>query len=287
MLHLYVEEGCKDMIQCNQLYFRYPKNDFDTLKDICFSISKGEWVSIIGRNGSGKSTLIKVLNGLYFPYRGDILIDGVKIHTDNIWDIREKIGLVFQNPENQFVGTTVLDDVAFGMENYEIPRVEMLERIDWVLQEVGMSAYKHKAPQELSGGQKQRIALASALALKPQICTLDEAMVMLDPVSRQRMFELLLQLRDKYHMTIVSVTHDLTELNYSDRTFVLEEGKLIWDASSAEVLANKDFRMLHRLGKTSMDELSEALQAHKIPVQDTYMSQKAWVDDLWVLFSNR
>lgn len=273
------------MIRCQNICYSYPNSHRIILDAVEFTIPKGQWVSIIGRNGSGKTTLIKMLNGLHLSNTGGIWIDGELLDQDSLWTIREKVGFVFQNPENQFVGTTVFDDLAFGMENYQIPREEMHTRIDWALKEVDMCNFRYKAPQDLSGGQKQRVALAAILVLRPKIIILDEAMVMLDPIGKQKMLDLLQKLQRKYDMTILSVTHDLSELTYSQRTLVLEEGRLIRDASSSQILQDRSFRMAHGLGSTDMDMLLTVLQDFRIPVKDSYLNEEEWVADLWALFS--
>lgn len=183
------------IIDVKHLDYRYPQQATDqlTLHDISFTVMPGEWVAIVGHNGSGKSTLAKNLNGLLAPAAGTITVDGQVLSEETVWDIRRKIGMVFQNPDNQFVGATVADDVAFSLENQGVPRPEMLTRVQAALEQVNMQDFATREPARLSGGQKQRVALAGMIAARPQILILDEATSMLDPRGRQ---EVLTTIRD-------------------------------------------------------------------------------------------
>src|SRR5699024_7633861 len=172
------------IIEFRNVSFRYSEDKPWVLKDCSFEIYEREWVAIIGHNGSGKSTIAKLTNGLLFPEQGEIFINGVRLDESSVWDIRKEIGMVFQNPDNQFVGTTVQDDVAFGMENRGVPRAKMLKQIDTTLKAVGMTDYLMTEPHKLSGGQKQRVAIASVLAISPSVLIMDEATAMLDPLGR-------------------------------------------------------------------------------------------------------
>ena len=174
----------EEIIKFENVFFRYEKDGPYALKDVSFSVKRGQWLAIVGHNGSGKSTIAKLMIGLLAADPGTIKIDGFVLNEKTVWDARNKIGMVFQNPDNQFVGATVQDDVAFGLENYGIPRDEMQDRVMDALQKVGMADFANKEPHHLSGGQKQRVAIASVLALKPEIIILDEATSMLDPRGR-------------------------------------------------------------------------------------------------------
>ena len=174
-------------ISLQNIFYRYNTNIEDfVLNDVSLTIDKGEWITLIGANGSGKSTLVKTLNGLNVPQEGEVVIDGLELNDENIWTVRQKVGMVFQNPDNQFVGSTVQDDVAFGLENIGLPREEMIHRIDDALERVEMEDYRQIEPARLSGGQKQRVAIAGILALRPEIIVLDEATSMLDPKGTRR-----------------------------------------------------------------------------------------------------
>ncbi len=180
-----------DAITVKNISFQYTEEDDFALKDLSLTIHKGEWVAIIGSNGSGKSTLAKTINGLLLPQSGTVAVNEVPLTEDNIWDIRKSVGMVFQNPDNQFVGATVEDDVAFGLENQGIPRGEMITRVNDALSRVLMTDFKEKEPARLSGGQKQRVAIAGVVALRPDIIILDEATSMLDPKGRKEVIETL------------------------------------------------------------------------------------------------
>lgn len=230
------------IIEVSNLTYRYEKdNQKNALEDISFSIAKGEWVAIIGQNGSGKSTAARLIDGLFFEdgYEGVVKIDGETLGEDNVWDLRKKIGMVFQNPDNQFVGATVEDDVAFGMENQGIPREEMKQRLDEALKAVGMQDFKDREPARLSGGQKQRVALAGVIALRPQIMILDEATSMLDPVGREEIMSVIRELKKAYQLTVLSITHDLDEAALADRILVLSKGKLISDTTASALFSEQ------------------------------------------------
>lgn len=215
------------IIKVKNLTFRYDKRlEKEILANVSFTIDKGEWVAIVGHNGSGKSTLARILVGLLVPQSGLISIAGREWNNDSKWELRRHIGIVFQNPDNQFIGTTVQDDVAFCLENLNIPFDEMKIRIDEALKLVEMSAFREHDPSRLSGGQKQRVAMAGVLALKPDILVLDEALVMLDPRSRRELLASLQQLRTTQNLTIISITHDMSEAAAADRILMLREGHL-------------------------------------------------------------
>lgn len=197
------------------------------LDNVNFHILENEWIAIVGHNGSGKSTLSKLIDGLLEARTGEIIVDGIQLTSETVWDIRSKIGIVFQNPDNQFVGSTVEDDVAFGLENQGIPRDEMKRRVDESLDLVNMRHFKHKQPSNLSGGQKQRVAIADVLALQSKIIILDEATSMLDPKGRLSVIETIKNLKDRFNLTVISITHDIEEAKLADRIFVMNKGKLI------------------------------------------------------------
>ena len=213
------------MIKVEHVHFRYSKNQH-AIQDLSFEIQRGEWVSILGHNGSGKSTLSKLLIGLLRPQSGTIEVDGELLRPETVSSIRQKIGIVFQNPDNQFVGVTVKDDIAFGLENLQIERTEMLRRIHTYAEKVGMADYLEKEPSALSGGQKQRVAIAGILAMQPQVIIFDEATSMLDPQGRDMMLSTMKTLNEE-GTTIITITHDLKETVYSDRVLVLKEGQAL------------------------------------------------------------
>ena len=184
------------IVSLDHVSFQYDNNETYALKDVSLHINEGEWLAIVGHNGSGKSTMAKLLNGLQFPLEGEITVAGLKLNEENVWEIRKQIGMVFQNPDNQFVGTTVEDDVAFGLENHGVERQEMIFRVEDSLKKVEMEQFLNQEPHHLSGGQKQRVAIASVLALRPSIIILDEATSMLDPRGREEVLETVRELKE-------------------------------------------------------------------------------------------
>ncbi len=227
----------KPIIEIKDVSFAYSKQQ-DVLKNVNLTIQKGEWITILGHNGSGKSTLSKLLIGLLKAKTGTIHVDGIELNEDSVYDIRKKIGIVFQNPDNQFVGVTVRDDIAFGLENLQIPREEMIERIDKFSKKVDMFEYLNKEPQQLSGGQKQRVAIAGILAMKTDVIIFDESTSMLDPKGRKKILEYMKQLNDE-GTTIITITHDMKEAVSSDRVVVLKHGEILKVDTSTNILRDK------------------------------------------------
>ncbi len=212
-------------IEITNLKYKYAEEK--VLQGINLNIEKGKWVTIVGHNGSGKSTLIKILSTLFSIQEGSIKVDGVDLNEDTLLQIRKKFGVVFQNPDNQFVGTTVFDDVAFGMQNLSLPKEEIFYRANKYLELVGMNDMKKREPHTLSGGQKQRIAIASVLALEPEYIILDEATSMLDPQGKSEVLELIKYIRETSTATIISITHDLNEALLGDEIIALNKGEIV------------------------------------------------------------
>ncbi len=225
------------IISVQDVSFAY-NDDHESLKNISFSIEKGEWIAILGHNGSGKSTLAKAMVGLIEPQVGEIFIDSVKLNEETSYDLRKKVGIVFQNPDNQFVGVTVRDDIAFGMENLSIPREEMLERIQFYADKVEMGAYLDKQASNLSGGQKQRVAIAGILAMRSDILIFDEATSMLDPYTRNDILEYMKSL-NKEGFTVIMITHDVNEAIQADRIMIMNQGRIIAFDKTEEILKNQ------------------------------------------------
>ena len=210
------------------------------LRNVSFSVEKGEFVALAGMNGSGKSTLAKLLNGLFTPSSGDVLIDGINTRDEErTFDVRRKAGMVFQNPDNQMVATIIEDDVAFGPENLGIPREEIIERVDWALDAVGMSEFRTRSASKLSGGQKQRVAIAGVLAMKPDILILDESTSMLDPEGRAEIMDVAKKLNAS-GITVISITHNMDEAAQADSVIVLRKGRLVLDGTPKEVFASPE-----------------------------------------------
>ncbi len=222
-------------IEVEHLTFSYD-GEQDVLKDVSFQIEEGSYTTIVGHNGSGKSTIAKLLIGLMEAKSGTITVDGIKLTEKSVYDIRDKIGIVFQNPDNQFIGATVADDIAFGLENHQVPQEQMQTIIERFAQQVNMSKYLNSEPTKLSGGQKQRVAIASVLAIAPQILIFDESTSMLDPQGKAEINGLIRQIHQASGMTIVSITHDIEEMANSDHVIVMSEGQVVMDGTPEMIL---------------------------------------------------
>ncbi|NHI67559.1 energy-coupling factor ABC transporter ATP-binding protein [Lactococcus formosensis] len=250
------------ILEVENLTFKYEENqEAPTLDGVSFAVQSGEWVSIIGQNGSGKSTTARAIDGLLENVSGNIKIDGQILSAENVWALRQKIGMVFQNPDNQFVGATVEDDVAFGMENQGIPREEMILRVDQALKQVNMLEFKGKEPARLSGGQKQRVAIAGIIALRPEIIILDEATSMLDPTGRAEIMRVIREIKAEYNLTVLSITHDLDEATLSDRVLVMRAGKIIKSAKPEELFGSGEDMINFGLDMPFTSNLAEDLRA--------------------------
>lgn len=225
----------KEIVRFQDVTFKYDENASYALNGVNFSVYEGEWLAIVGHNGSGKSTIAKLMNGLIFPESGSIYVNGKEISEETVWDVRDLVGMVFQNPDNQFVGTTVQDDVAFGLENHGIPREEMVKRVHDSLAKVKMDQFLNQEPYHLSGGQKQRVAIASVLALRPAIIILDEATSMLDPRGRSEVLGTVRELKNLNNLTIISITHDLEEAVKADRLIVMNRGTVYAEGTPADI----------------------------------------------------
>lgn len=234
-------------IEVKNLKFSYSTHEA-VVDGLSFTIESGKYITILGHNGSGKSTLAKLLMGLLTPSSGEIIVDGETLGPSTVSKIREKMALVFQNPDNQFIGSTVEEDVAFGLENRRIPQAEMHETIFKFLRLVGMERFYDKEPSNLSGGQKQRVAIAGALALNPEILILDEATSMLDPKGKKEINELIISLRkENPNLTIISITHDVNEALFSDEIILVSSGKVSKVATPEEIFTDEKLISDHKL----------------------------------------
>ncbi|HGA0762631.1 TPA: energy-coupling factor ABC transporter ATP-binding protein [Streptococcus agalactiae] len=273
-----------NIITVNNLFFKYDSNQTHyQLENVSFHVKQGEWLSIIGHNGSGKSTTVRLIDGLLEAESGQIIIDGQELTEDNVWELRHKISMVFQNPDNQFVGATVEDDVAFGLENKGIPLKDMKERVGQALDLVGMSEFKMREPARLSGGQKQRVAIAGAVAMRPQVIILDEATSMLDPEGRLELIRTIRAIRQKYNLTVISITHDLDEVALSDRVIVMKNGK-VESTSTPKALFGRGNRLISLgLDVPFTSRLMAALAANGLDIGTEYLTEKELEEQLWEL----
>ncbi len=266
------------IIQVEHLNYQYSNTDTKAIDDVSFEIQAGDWVAIVGHNGSGKSTLAKLLIGLMAADSGKITIDGQVLSPDTVWQIREKVGMVFQNPDNQFVGATVADDVAFGMENRSIDRDTMVTKVDEALKQVDMLAYKNREPANLSGGQKQRVALAGIIAIAPKILILDEATSMLDPRGRQEILAVIQQLKAQLNLTVLSITHDIDEAANADRLVVIDDGHFVKEATPEELFSHGKQLVEMGLDVPLPEKVKDALQERHVAVPQTYLDERGLVD---------
>ena len=273
----------KSVIDVKNLSFRYKESQkYYDVKDITFHVKRGEWLSIVGHNGSGKSTTVRLIDGLLEAESGEIVIDGQRLTEENVWNIRRQIGMVFQNPDNQFVGATVEDDVAFGLENQGLSRQEMQKRVEEALDLVGMLDFKKREPARLSGGQKQRVAIAGVVAIRPAILILDEATSMLDPEGRRELIETVKGIRKDYDMTVISITHDLEEVAMSDRVLVMKRGEIESTSSPRELFSRNDLDQIG-LDDPFANQLKHSLNQNGYDLPENYLTESELEDKLWEL----
>ena len=273
----------KSVIDVKNLSFRYKESQkYYDVKDITFHVKRGEWLSIVGHNGSGKSTTVRLIDGLLEAESGEIVIDGQRLTEENVWNIRRQIGMVFQNPDNQFVGATVEDDVAFGLENQGLSRQEMQKRVEEALDLVGMLDFKKREPARLSGGQKQRVAIAGVVALRPAILILDEATSMLDPEGRRELIDTVKGIRKDYDMTVISITHDLEEVAMSDRVLVMKRGEIESTSSPRELFSRNDLDQIG-LDDPFANQLKHSLNQNGYDLPENYLTESELEDKLWEL----
>ena len=248
---------------------------FDALKDVTAQIKKGEFTAIIGTNGSGKSTLARHLNALLIPTEGELIVEGMRTSdAGRVWDIRQKVGMVFQNPDNQLVAAVVEEDVAFGPENLGVPPEEIRERVDLALEKVGMTSYRKQAPSMLSGGQKQRVAIAGVLAMKPDCIVLDEPTAMLDPKGRKEVMDTIQELNKTEGITIVLITHFMEEAVTADHILVIDRGVLKMEGTPKEIFSQAD-----RVTEIGLDVPVPADLARRLRKKGMAVSEKCMTDE--------
>lgn len=271
------------IIELKDISFQYQGVESFALTNVNLTINKGEWVALIGPNGSGKSTLAKIMNGLLVPESGKVFINGKLLDEETVWEARRSVGMVFQNPDNQFVGATVEDDVAFGLENNGVERLEMIQRVDEALQQVRMSDHKKKEPARLSGGQKQRVALASVIALRPDVILLDEATAMLDPLGREEVIEAIEKVKEQYDLTVISITHDIDEASKADRIIVMKDGEKKSEGVPADIFNLGEGLIDMGLDLPFTQKLKHALMERGVDIPDEYFDEEALLQ--WIIQS--
>ena len=279
-----------EILSLNNVTFSYTPEQAEVknaVQSVSFTVNEGEWIAIVGHNGSGKSTIAKLMNGLLFPQEGDVRIMGDVLTEENLWDKRSQMGMVFQNPDNQFVGATVQDDVAFALENNGVPYKEMVNRVHASLAQVKMEDFLDHEPHHLSGGQKQRVAIAGALALRPKLLILDEATSMLDPQGREEVLQTVQQLRAETGLTVLSITHDLEEAILADRILFMNDGSKFEEGTPTEIFALGDKLSELGLNLPFAMRLTKLLQAEGVQLIGQHMTEEELVNDLWTSNFNK
>lgn len=275
------------VISMNDISFKYDGQQSYALKNVTLSVKSGEWLAIVGHNGSGKSTLAKILNGLQFPESGSVIVGDKELSVETIWDIRKMVGMVFQNPDNQFVGATVQDDVAFGLENNGISFEDMQTRVMNALSQVQMIDFLNQEPHHLSGGQKQRIAIAGVIALMPKVIILDEATSMLDPMGREEVLQTVRTLKDEQNLTVISITHDLEEAAKADRIIVMNKGQTYREGTPQEIFKLEDELISLGLDIPFPIKMANELRKKGFDLSDSYLTDEELVNELWTLHLNK
>lgn len=276
------------ILDVKHLTYKYFEEDpKPALEDVSFTVEEGEWIAIIGPNGSGKSTLARTLTGLLEPSYGSVTVAGMPLDEEHVWDIRAKVGMVFQNPDNQFVGSTVQDDVAFGLENQGIERNEMVQRVHDALEKVQMADFLDREPARLSGGQKQRVAIAGVVALRPKIIILDEATSMLDPKGRKEVLETVREIKERENLTVLSITHDIDEAAQANRILRMKDGHLVQEGSPEEIFSLGEKLVEAGLDLPFAERLKSSLKQLGMDVPTTYLTEEGMVDWLWTLYSTK
>ena len=283
-----MKELTQSVISIKNIHFNYQDQDTrEALSDVSLDVYEGEWLAIIGHNGSGKSTLAKMMNGLLEASSGEIYIDGQLLTEETVYEARRKVGMVFQNPDNQFVGTTVEDDIAFGLENIGMPRDEMVRKINTSLEMVRMTKFKEKEPARLSGGQKQRVAIAGMIALAPKVVILDEATSMLDPQGRFEVISTIQQLHKDKGITVISITHDLDEAAQADRVLLMEGGKVNRIGKPSEIFEMGTALVDKGLDVPFSEKLKAILKEKGMNVPNEYLDEEGLVEWLWTSVLNK
>ncbi|MBO7344452.1 MAG: energy-coupling factor transporter ATPase [Clostridia bacterium] len=273
------------ILSLDKVSFSYDKKK-NVLENLSLEVSAGEYIAVIGRNGSGKSTLAKLFNGLIKPDCGEIFVDGLSsADKKNEFEIRKRVGVVFQNPDNQLVASIVEDDIAFGPENLGINREEIGERIEFALSAVGMQKFRHSSPSRISGGQKQRIAIAGVLALKPQILVLDESTAMLDPQGREEVLAVVKKLNHENGVTVITITHYMEEVIEADSVIVLIVGNVALSGTPEEIFNQKDKLSELGLELTVTSLIKEKLEKHGVKISGNPLGESALGEELCKLAS--
>lgn len=279
-----------EILSFHNVAFSYTPEDEAARKavdGVSFQVEEREWLAIVGHNGSGKSTIAKMMSGLLFPQQGEVRLFGDTLTEQNLWEKRSDLGMVFQNPDNQFVGATVQDDVAFSLENSGVPYEDMVKRVRQSLEQVKMDGFLNHEPHHLSGGQKQRVAIAGALAMHPKLLILDEATSMLDPQGRDEVLATVRQLREEIGLTVISITHDLEEAMLADRVLFMNDGKKFAEGLPHEIFALGDELIAFSLDLPFATKISKLLKAEGVKLVGEHLTEEELVNDIWTSNFNK
>ena len=284
------------MIRAEKLVFEYDKRDEEgnvigshrAIDGVDIDVPQGSFVAILGHNGSGKSTLAKHMNAILVPTGGTMWVDGRDTKDPNeLWNIRQSAGMVFQNPDNQIIGNVVEEDVGFGPENIGVPTDDIWKRVDASLEAVGMTAYRYKSPNKLSGGQKQRVAIAGVMAMKPECIVLDEPTAMLDPNGRKEVIKTVRELNQKEGITVLLITHYMEEVIHADRVIVMDDGKLVMDGTPREIFSKVEELKSYRLDVPQVTELAYELRKAGMDLPEGILSQEEFMEYILPIFARK
>lgn len=277
------------MIKTDKLVFEYAKRDEEgniigksrAIDEVSLDIEPGQFIAILGHNGSGKSTLAKHMNALLVPSDGTMWVDGMDTkEEEHLWDVRQSAGMVFQNPDNQIIGTVVEEDVGFGPENLGVPTEEIWQRVEDSLKAVGMIEYRHHSPNKLSGGQKQRVAIAGVMAMRPKCIVLDEPTAMLDPNGRKEVFRSVMELRKREHITVILITHYMEEVVDADHVFVMDHGHVVMQGTPREIFSQVDTLKHYRLDVPQVTILADELRKRGLDIPAGVLKKEELVEIL-------
>lgn len=277
------------MIKTDKLVFEYEKRDEEgniigksrAIDEVSLDIEPGQFIAILGHNGSGKSTLAKHMNALLVPSDGTMWVDGMDTKEDeHLWDVRQSAGMVFQNPDNQIIGTVVEEDVGFGPENLGVPTEEIWQRVEDSLKAVGMIEYRHHSPNKLSGGQKQRVAIAGVMAMRPKCIVLDEPTAMLDPNGRKEVLRSVMELRKREHITVILITHYMEEVVDADHVFVMDHGHVVMQGTPREIFSQVDTLEHYRLDVPQVTILADELRKRGLDIPAGVLKKEELVEIL-------
>lgn len=277
------------MIKTDKLVFEYAKRDEEgniigksrAIDEVSLDIEPGQFIAILGHNGSGKSTLAKHMNALLVPSDGTMWVDGMDTKEDeHLWDVRQSAGMVFQNPDNQIIGTVVEEDVGFGPENLGVPTEEIWQRVEDSLKAVGMIEYRHHSPNKLSGGQKQRVAIAGVMAMRPKCIVLDEPTAMLDPNGRKEVLRSVMELRKREHITVILITHYMEEVVDADHVFVMDHGHVVMQGTPREIFSQVDILKHYRLDVPQVTILADELRKRGLDIPAGVLKKEELVEIL-------